>query len=72
MMTGAIVYYSAIFFHYRIETTIMHALVSFMSHVCMQGAERFADYGGYGESLQYNGEHTEQSFVCDIHIHVTQ
>ena len=29
----------------------------------MQGAERFANYKGYGKSLSYGGEHVDQSDV---------
>lgn len=29
---------------------------------CLQGAERFANYKGYGKTLQFSGEHLDQSF----------
>ena len=34
----------------------------------MQGAERFANYKGYGKTLQCDGEHVDQSDVC-VHTH---
>ena len=43
-------------------TCVLHASV-IQSGVLLQGAERFANYKGYGQTLRYTGEHVDQSDV---------